>query len=207
MTISTPRIDRRHAAALARSGRSRGFSLVEVMVAATLSTLILGGVLSAFLFIGRTGFSSSAYSEMEAQVRRGLDTFANDARMASDIHWNSSQSITFTLPTSTSASTQVTYAYDSSTAGDTAECFYRVVGGAGSTAPRRVLVREVNPDFSFARYKLEQNGVTDNTAINDLETKLIQINLHVARAAVTVGTTSQTSRSARYLLRNKRVTN
>lgn len=206
MTISTRPIDR-PAAARTRAAHNHGFSLIEVMVAATLSTLILGGVLSAFLFIGRTGFSSSGYSEMEAQIRRGLDTFANDARMASGIHWNSSQSITLTLPTSTSATTQVTYAYDAGATGDTAACFYRVIGDASSTATRRVLVRDVESDFSFARYKLEQNGVTDNAATNDLETKLIQINLHVARAAVTVGTTSQTSRSARYLLRNKRVTN
>lgn len=199
MTISTRRTERPRG--------PRGFTLVEVMVAAGLSTLVLAGVLSAFLFIGRTGFSASGYSEMEAQVRRGFDTFANDARMASDIRWNGSQSVTLTLPTVTNATRQVTYAYDPAAAGPTAQCFYRQAGAADSAAPRRILVRGVAADFSFARYKLAQDGVTDNAAANDLETKLVQINLRVARAGMTVGATTQSARSARYLLRNKRVTN
>jgi len=185
----------------------RGFTLAEIMVAAAISTLVLVGVMGAFIFIGRAGFSTSGYSELEAQMRRGLDTFANDARMARGITWNNAQSITLALPTAGNGQTLVTYAYDSSTSGATPRCFYRLLGDANSPATRRVLVRDVNPDFSFSRFKLEQNGVTDNTASNDLETKLIQINLRAAKTGVTVGSTSQGSRSARYLLRNKRVTN
>ncbi len=177
------------------------------MIAAGISTMVLAGVLSAFIFIGRAGFSSSGYSEMEAQLRRGLDTFANDARMANGISWNNAQSITLSLPTAGNGSSLVTYAFDSSNSGSTAQCFYRLVGDASSTATRRVLVRNVDPDFSFSRYKLEQNGVTDNAAANDLETKLIQINLRAVQSGVTVAAATQTNRSARYLLRNKRVTN
>lgn len=177
------------------------------MVATGISTLVLTGVLSAFLFIGRAGFSSSGYSEMEAQLRRGLDTFANDARMAKNITWNGPQSITLYLPTAGNGSDLVTYAYDPASTGETAGCFYRVTGPANSAQPRRVLVRNIDPGFAFARYKLDVNGVTENTAANDLETKLIQINLTASRSANTVGTTTQASRSARYLLRNKRVTN
>lgn len=191
---------------LARRSRA-GFSLVEVMIASGISTMVLAGVLSAFLFIGRAGFSSSGYSEMEAQLRRGLDTFARDASMANGITWNGAQSVTLSMPTAGSGSSLVTYAYDSSGTGATAGCFYRVAGNAASTASRRVLVRDVASDFSFARYKLQQNGVTDNAAANDLETKLIQVNLRVVKSAVTVASTSQSTRSARYLLRNKRVSN
>ena len=43
---------------------------VEVLIAATLSTFVLAGVLSAFLFLARTSFRSSGYSEMEAEIRR-----------------------------------------------------------------------------------------------------------------------------------------
>jgi prepilin-type N-terminal cleavage/methylation domain-containing protein len=204
MTISTPRIDsprlRPHPA------RRRGFTLTEVLVSAALSSLIMAGVLSAFLFIGRTGFSASSYSEMESQLRRALDTFAHDARMAGGITWNHAQSITLSVPTAGGLQ-HVTYAYDHGATGPTAGCFYRVLGGPDSTAPRRVLAREVAPDFNFTRYKLEQDGVTDNAALNDLETKLVQVNLRSVRTAVTAATTSQTGRSARFVLRNKRVTN
>ncbi|MFI5356211.1 MAG: type II secretion system protein J [Opitutales bacterium] len=195
---------------LPRTIRHRGeraFTLVEVMVAAGLSAMILTGVMTAFLYIGRAGFSTSAYSEMEAQVRRGLDNFANNARTASAIQWNSSQSITLTLPTSTNATSLVTYAYDAGPTGVTAQCFYRLPGSAASTAARQILISNVQPNFSFVRYKLDVGGGTDDPATNDLETKLIQVNLQVARTAVTAGPTSESARSARILLRNKRVTN
>jgi Tfp pilus assembly protein PilW len=177
------------------------------MVAASLATVVLAGVMSAFLFIGRTGFNAGGYSEMAAQTRQALDVFANDARMASGIQWNSSQSITLVVPGSGSTSTLVTYAYDRAATGPTAGCFYRLPGAADSTASRRILVRHVAPGFSFRRYKLEQNGVTDHTAANDLETKLIQLDLQATRTAVTTVAATQTALSARYLLRNKRVSN
>lgn len=176
------------------------------MVAASLATVVLAGVMSAFLFIGRTGFNASGYSEMSAQTRRALDVFASDARMASGIQWNSSQSITFSVPAA-GGTTLVTYAYDRTGTGPTAGCFYRLPGGPDSTATRRVLVRQVSATFAFRRYKLEQNGVTDRTAANDLETKLIQVDLQASRRTGTVVASTQTALSARYLLRNKRVSN
>jgi hypothetical protein len=175
------------------------------MVSASLATLVLAGVMSAFLFIGRTSFSAGSYSEMEAETRRALDRFANDVRMATGIRWNSAQSITLILPTATNATTQVTYAYDPLSVGATARTFYRVPGDTASALPRQPLIRGVAPDFSFQRYKLEQSGVTSNTAANDLETKLIQVDLQPTRAGVTAGATTQRTISARYLLRNKRV--
>lgn len=202
MTISTPPID----APVRRRSRA-GLTLVEVMVAASLSTLVLAGVMSAFLFIGRTSYNASGYSEMSAQTRRALDAFANDARMASGIQWNNSQSITFIVPGAGSSTALITYAYDRSTTGLTAGCFYRLPGGPDSTAERRILVRNVAAGFAFRRYKLEQNGVTDHSAANDLETKLIQVDLQATRSRTTTVAATQTAFSARYLLRNKRVSN
>ncbi len=203
MTISTRPID--PAAHRARRHPARAFTLVEVMVSATLATLVLAGVMSAFLFIGRTGFNAGNYSEMEAQTRRALDRFATDARRATAVQWHSSRQLTFTLPTAGTGSTQVTYAYDPLSVGATARSFYRYAGDAASAAPREILVRGVDSDFAFARFKLEQNGVTANAATNDLETKLIQVSLRPLRSGVTVVASSQSTLSARYLLRNKRV--
>jgi prepilin-type N-terminal cleavage/methylation domain-containing protein len=184
------------------SPRRAGFTLTEVIVATALTGLVLAGVLSAFLFIGRTGFRASSVSEMENDVRRGLEVFAQDARNASDVHWNNGQSLTLLLPAGA-----VTYAYDSAPNSDTAGTFYRVDGDASSGQPRRVLVRNVAPDFAFMRYKLEQPGVPDNAAANDLETKQIQVAFRAQRPSVATATVSQQAFSARYLLRNKRVSN
>jgi Tfp pilus assembly protein PilV len=204
MTTSTPRIKRRSSEpAHARAG----FTLVEVVVAATLSVLILTGVLSAFLMVGRTGYAAGNYSEMEAQTRNALEIFGADARKASDIRWIDAQTITlFVVGTGTSA-TAVTYAYDPVTTSDTYRSFYRLPGEANSTAPRAVLVRNVAPDFFFKRFKLEQSGGVDNTAASDLETKQIQVTLRAIRTGATTVATTQSAVSARYILRNKRVSN
>jgi Tfp pilus assembly protein PilW len=170
------------------------------MIAATLSTLVLAGVLSSFVFMTRTGFRSSGYSEMEAEVRRGLDTFARDTRNATDVHWNSAQSITLTV-----GGVPVTYAYDGDATSGTYGSLYRLAGDTG--ASRTVLIHSVTPDFAFARYKLAQPGVSDNTASNDSETKLLQLTLRAARTSVATTGATNSAVSARYMLRNKRVAN
>jgi Tfp pilus assembly protein PilW len=180
----------------------KAFTLVEVLIAAALSTFVLAGVLSAFVFMARTGFRSSGYSEMEAEVRRGLDVFAQDTRNATDVRWNSAQSVTLTVNGG-----PVTYAYDATATSPTYRSFYRLAGDAGSGLPRTVLVRQVTTDFAFKRYKLEQPGVADNTAQNDSETKLLQLTLRATRSSVATTGASQSAISARYLLRNKRVAN
>jgi type II secretory pathway pseudopilin PulG len=198
MTISIPPT---------KPARRRGFTLVEVMVSATLTTFILAGILSAFLFIGRTGFAASSYSELEAETRRALEIFGADARRATGIQWNSEQSITLSLATATNATTLATYAYDADADSPTYQCFYRLAGDPTSTLPRRVLVHHVAAGFAFQRYKLDQSGSNDNPATTDLETKEIQVTLSSSRSGVTAVTATQTALSARYILRNKRVSN
>ena len=123
--------------------------------------------------------------------------------MASNITWTSATSLTFTV--AGASSYRVTYAYDSSTSGDTARCFYRqLVVPPGQTAPApRILVRNVT-DFAYRRYKVV-NGV-DYTASNDLETKQIQITLRAMRTGMTTVATTNAVLSARVVLRNKVVT-
>lgn len=191
MTISTP-----------HTSRQGGFTLVEVLVATALSAFVLAGVLSALIFLARSGFRSSGYSEMESEIRRGLDVFARDTRNATDVHWNSSQSITLTV-----AGAQVTYAYDNDPASATHRSFYRLAGVGASSQARLVLIHGIDPDFSFRRFRIAQTGAEDNSASNDRETKQLQLNLRVARTSLTAETVSNSAISARYMLRNKQVTN
>jgi hypothetical protein len=135
-------------------------------------------------------------------MRRGLDTFARDTRNATDVRWNSAQSITLTVN-----GRAVTYAYDSAAASPTYQSFYWVDGDASSGLARTVLVRSVTPDFAFQRYKLVQPGVADNAANNDRETKLLSLTLRAARTSVATAGASNSAFSARYMLRNKRVAN
>lgn len=185
-----------------RAAAQRGFTLVEVMIASAISMAVLAGILSTFLMIGRSGYNAANYSVMESEARRALESFSEEARMANNITWNSATSVTLRVVTSTGTQL-VTYAYDSSTTGDTAKCFYRVLGNASSTATRLVLVRNVS-EFAFRRYKVI-NGV-DYTANNDLETKQIQITLRSIRTGATTVDATNAVLSARVVLRNKAVT-
>lgn len=176
-----------------------GFTLVEVMIGSTLSIIVLAGVITAFLMLGRSGYNAANYSMMEAESRRALEMFSTDARMSNNITWTSSSSVSLRVVTG-GTSQWVTYAYDSSTTGPTAQCFYRVMGNASSTAPKLILVRNVT-EFAFRRYKVI-NGV-DYTAINDLETKQIQITLRSVRTGTTTVAATNAVLSARVVLRNK----
>lgn len=183
------------------------FTLTEVMISAALSTVVLAGVLSAFLLMGRSGYAASSYSELQSQTRRALDIFGEDTRKAADIRWNSAQSITLSVVAAGSGVTLVTYAYDANPASGTYQSFYRKLGDAASAAAPLILVRNVGSDFAFKRYKLERAGSTDNTATSDLETKQIEVTFRVARTGVTTVAANQSALSARYILRNKRVSN
>jgi type II secretory pathway pseudopilin PulG len=198
MTISTPRIK------LARSRPTAAFTLVEVIVSATIGSFVLAGILSAFVMIGRTGFIASSYSVLEAETRRALDTFGQDVRKAKDVKWNGAQSITLSVATATNATSTVTYAYDAASS-----CFYRQLGDTSSTLPRLTLVHNVAADFAFHRYKLESssNPGADNTAANDAETKQVEVTLRASRTGATTVAANQAALSARYILRNKRVAN
>ncbi len=208
MTISTQRTDRPAISRLTqhRPARKKGFTLLEVMIATVLSTIVLAGVLSAFLMIGRTSFNSSSYSELEAETRRALEIFGQDARGATDIRWRSEQSVTLAMPP-TSTAPFVTYAYDDVAGSSTRGCFYRVLSDDPLVGSRQILARNVAPDLAFQRYKLEQTGVPVNSAANDLETKQLQLTLRAVRRGTTTVTVSHRALSACYVLRNKRVTN
>lgn len=179
-------------------GRHRGFTLPEVIIGASLGTIVLAGVLSAFLMLGRSGINVANYSMSESEIRRAMEDFAQDVRMANNVNWNSETSITLTVPGNyTSTSNQVTYAWDSATTGSTAQCFYRKPGNASSTSPSTIYVRNVS-SFYFRRFNR-----LDGAASTNAETKRIQITMNVRRTGQTVVAANTSVVSVSYLLRNK----
>ena len=177
--------------------RERGMSLVEVMIGSSLAAFVLAGVISTFLFLGRSGANISNYSEMETEARTGLEYFAQDTRQASDLYWNSASSVSLTVNGAT-----ITYAYSSGN-----KTFSRTAGGSTT-----VLVEGISA-FEFSGYMI--TGAAVNTsdlstaakrdAASDV-TKQLQVYLKASRSSVTVTTATNTVLSARYILRNKRVT-
>ena len=188
---------RQHRERQATRGRA-GFTLVELLVGLSLSTVVLAGVLSTFLMIGRSGMNAANYSMSDSELRRAIETFSRDVRMSKAIKWNSSSSITLTVTDKyASTSNQVTYAWDSSSSGDTAKCFYAMPGSSTSTASKTIYVRDVS-NFSFLRYNR-----LNASASTDAETKRVQINLNVKRTGGTLVAANTALVSASYTLRNK----
>ncbi len=182
--------------------RARGFTLVELLVAATLSGLVLAGVAATALQIARGGVRMNQYAEMSTQVRRGLGQLEGDLRSASAITWNNASDITLTVPTSGGATRQVTYAWTGA-----AQAFYLVPGASSAaTAGRVILIRDLpaRPDGSaglvFSRYDLAGNAATTDAA-----TKSLQVTVYAVRSARGMANTTDTAVSAIFVLRNKPV--
>lgn len=189
MTISTARPSRRPDA---------GLTLVELMIAGGIGSFVMTGVLSVVLMMGRSGMSASNYADMEAQSRRAVDEFAQDVRMASDLTWNSSTSVTLTVPDNYAANgNQVTYALDSTPTGPTAGSFYRLPGTTGSTSPRIALARNVTT-LTFIRYTR-----TNTVAADDFSAKRLQLTMNLRTTAQTTVDQNTLVVSASYVLRNK----
>jgi type II secretory pathway pseudopilin PulG len=187
------------------SQRRAAFTMLEMMIAAMLTGFVVAGVLTTFLMINRTSFAAGNYSQIESETRRALEVFGEDVRVANDVHWNDSQSVTLTLPiaTDTSPNVQVLYAYDSTVGSPTQGCFYRLLIVPG--AQPKILLRNVTPDFAFQRYRLTPPGGGSNEATTDAETKQLQVMLKASVRAVTTAAASQTAFSASFILRNKHV--
>ncbi len=179
--------------------RRRGFTLVEIMIGAALGSVVLAGVMSTFLMLARSGVSAVNYTTMDTQSRRALEEFAQDVRMANNVAWTSSSSITLTVPenyvTSDPTTTnRVTYAWDNDSASGSYRCFYRIPGG--STA-KTIYIRNVT-DFSFTGFDRLNSPTSSNTS-----TKRIQISMTVTSTARTVVNTRDQLVSASFILRNK----
>jgi prepilin-type N-terminal cleavage/methylation domain-containing protein len=178
-----------------KRARRRGFTLVEVLIAAGLSAFIMTGVLTAFLFLGRSGATLQNYNDMEAQSRRALELFAEDVRQASAISWTSATEITLTVNSSS-----VTYSYASGN-------FNRQVGSGPAGA---IISGIIDGTFSFRAFNVAGTEIPLDSAAAlttaGTATKQLQISLRSARSRATLATATNTVLSARFILRNKIVT-
>lgn len=195
-TISTTTI-RDHSARRPIRGGSRrraGFTLVEIMVGSVLGSIVLAGVLSAFVMLGRSGALIYNYNGMSIEGRRALEEFSQDVRMASAIVTNSTASVTLTVPENyTGTSNKVTYFYDSATG-----TFRRRPGTTSVVdATATLLVRSV-VSGEFVRYNRLDIGTE-----SDAETKRLVFMLRMRTGGTGFTAATENAISASFLLRNK----
>jgi type II secretory pathway component PulJ len=175
-------------------------TLVELMISMGIVATVASSVFGSFLFLTRSSLISASYVEMDGEARAGLEIFARDVRSADNVSNFTANGVRVHLPAvGTTPAQWVAYSYDSST-GE----FYRN-RGAGD---ERVLLRGVEV-FSLKRFSLQQDSVTGRplAATNDLETKQLQVQLRAVRVGAARATATNNVISARYILRNKVVSN
>jgi Tfp pilus assembly protein PilW len=165
--------------------------MVELIVAATLSGIILTGVLTTFIFFSKSGVRMARYTDMEANARDALGRFAQDARQAQEITWVSAQSLRLTVDT-----TIVTYTYNSS-----AKTLTRTVAGTTEVLVRRIV------GFQFTAYTIDMTALNlgSNLSTAAAATKMVQMDIDLSESSSAVGVTTSQILSARYVLRNKKV--
>jgi prepilin-type N-terminal cleavage/methylation domain-containing protein len=185
------------------AARRRGFTLTEVMIAMTLSVVAMSGILSTALMISRSGYRIDQYTDMENESRKSLEQFGQDVRMSQDVVWHDANSLTLTLPVdATGTATQTcTYTYDPA-----AKTFART-----STGKTSVLLTGIE-ECTLMGFKI--NGDPTHTSPTPASswttisnsTKQLQLSVSSQRTQTASVKTGQKVISARFILRNKRVT-
>ena len=199
------------------------FTLVEVMIGASISSFLLLGVVSTFLLMGRTGANIANYTDIEAKARKSLEFFSREVHNTHAVASYSGTSVTLNIPdtsgdphgTGTGAYT-VTYTFD------TVNKLLTRTGPpiddpTGTSATTTLisgveLVQGMTSFLNYFRYVRQTtyplgqgylDGFTSNTAANTLEIKQIEVNFLLKKRDITVAAATNKVLSARFILRNK----
>jgi len=174
----------------------QGFTLVELLIGATLSAAIMAAVLSSYIYMGRQLARLANQQILETEARRTLAYFARDVRLASGISGTpSATSLTLSQPTSTGTTT-VAYSYNS---------------GAGTltrtpaSGTPQVLLSNITTSGLTIRYYDGSNN--PYTSYLDYLSGIKQISLEFSTQLGTAGNGTQTKvyelASNRLILRNR----
>ncbi len=89
-----------------------GFTLVELLVGATLSAAVMAAVLSSYIYLGKSLARLANQQTLETEARRTLGYFARDVQMATGLSGTpSATTFALTVPTGTGTNT-ITYYYN-----------------------------------------------------------------------------------------------
>lgn len=186
MTTTTPRASRYRE----RSARA-GFTLVEVLITVVISSIILSAILSSYIFLAKSCISIGDYSEMDTEARQSLEIFSREVRQAQNISGFSTKGCTLEVAM-LGSSYKVQYLYVPAD-----KTFYRAYG----TAQEKALITGIDA------FKLQRFNLKHLAAVNDLETKQLQLDVRSERKGSPKFRATNNVLSARFIMRNKDVSN
>lgn len=169
--------------------RRRGFSLVEVMIAVFITTLISIGITQSFILLSRNFMSVGNYVDLSAQSRYSLEVFGRDMRMTARVYKVTSTEIDVDIMTPSGAE-NVSYVYDSA-----ARQFVRI-----SSVGKQVILHNCD--------ELELNYFTilDSPTTTLSSIKKVQLSAVTRRHVQNIENTDHLI-TATYMMRNRNVAN
>lgn len=159
---------------------ARGVTLIELAVALSLLSLVLGSIYALVAVGGRSARTTNDFLQTQAHVRAALDNMVDEIRWAQAVTCASATAVTMSIPQDTPFSLtspyRVTFAYDAD-----ARTLTRREDAAGIGCPASVsgrpLAHFIGPDGLAFEY-FDAGGVSLGTTPADLES--------IARVRMTV---------------------
>lgn len=184
MTITTERSD-----PPPPHGKRSGFTLVEVLIAMVLGTMILAVAASVTGGLAKGSQSLINYSEMNTQSRQALSNLGSLLRSGSTVLEASDDQLRFIRLTESGDPETLTYSYDN------ARKVLLLTRSDGSVTE---VLRDVS-HLSFNYFTYRQNSTEE-----PLEIKHVQLEAEMTRRVLGLANRNYVI-SARFMLRNKRV--
>ncbi|MFP4540235.1 MAG: type II secretion system protein J [Opitutales bacterium] len=169
-----------------------GFTLVEILIAMTLSALALTVTASGLLALGKGSESLLNYSEMNTESRAALELLGRHLRSTQDVSAASATGFVITRLDSAGQPQDLRYNYEADKGTLTVTDL--------ATGDAEILLRDVS-SLTLAYYTLQQAPTS-----NALEVKHVQLEAELERQVLSVANRNYII-SARFMLRNRRVSN
>ncbi len=189
-----------------RQHHRSGFTIVELMMAVSISAFVLTSVYASLLSLAKGSEGMINYSEMNNQTRRALEMLGRDARMARDVEIATTTQVMLEREIGGTVY-DILYAYVPQTG-----TFSRTVfEDDDETDPSDKTVASIDGARTTFLYNVETLDLKyynfrQNETSNPTEVKHVQIEGALERRVINLRNTNYII-SARFMMRNKDVTN
>ena len=175
--------------------KSRGFTLVEIMVTVTILAIVMASMIPTFLVFGKGMTALGNYSSMSMSSRNTLEEFSRDVHVAEEIRIASADELEVKLPADAGGFV-INYKYDA----DSGEFTRRKYDTDGATLIYETILFSGVSDFSMIFYNRSDNEVPDEGSTLT-ETRTIQLNANLVKKVIQQENTDYII-SARFWMRN-----
>ena len=175
--------------------KSRGFTLVEIMITVTILAIVMASMIPTFIMLSKGMSALGNYSNMSMSSRNALEHFSRDVHMAESLLVASEGEVTLVLPLDAD-SFVINYEYDANAGTFTR----RQYADDGDTLLKTTVLFSNVFEFDLVFYN-RRNVVIPDGASKEDETKTIQLNAKLVKNVINQRITDYII-SARFLMRN-----